>query len=80
VKPLLQERTKKKIQVLSGSGRDELLKVKITNLLFSKFVSGMLFPGMKVTTASTITYIHVMQIHLSNTAKLVFPTILLWRL
>lgn len=27
VKPLLQERTKKKIQVLSGSGRDELLKV-----------------------------------------------------
>jgi hypothetical protein len=29
VKPLLQERTKKKIQVLYGSGRDELLKVKI---------------------------------------------------
>ncbi|GJN40323.1 hypothetical protein PR202_gb29527 [Eleusine coracana subsp. coracana] len=27
VKPLLQERTKKKIQVLHGSGRDELLKV-----------------------------------------------------
>nr|CAB3452961.1 unnamed protein product [Digitaria exilis] len=27
VKPLLQERTKKKIQVLYGSGRDELLKV-----------------------------------------------------
>jgi hypothetical protein len=33
VKPLLQERTKKKIQVLNGSGRDELLKVNITNLL-----------------------------------------------
>lgn len=27
VKPLLQERTRKKIQVLSGSGRDELLKI-----------------------------------------------------
>ncbi|GMH05223.1 hypothetical protein Nepgr_007063 [Nepenthes gracilis] len=27
VKPLLQERTRKKIQVLSGSGKDELLKV-----------------------------------------------------
>ncbi|GKV37376.1 hypothetical protein SLEP1_g45414 [Rubroshorea leprosula] len=27
VKPLLQERTKKKIQVLQGCGRDELLKV-----------------------------------------------------
>ena len=27
VKPLLQERTKKKVQVLSGCGRDELLKV-----------------------------------------------------
>jgi hypothetical protein len=33
VKPLLHERTKKKIQVLNGSVRDELLKVKITNLL-----------------------------------------------
>ena len=29
VKPLLQERTRKKIQVLSGSGRDELLKVSL---------------------------------------------------
>ncbi|KAJ0045732.1 hypothetical protein Pint_03812 [Pistacia integerrima] len=28
VKPLLQERTKKKIQVLQGNGRDELLKVR----------------------------------------------------
>ncbi|CAA2986853.1 Hypothetical predicted protein [Olea europaea subsp. europaea] len=27
VKPLLQERTRKKVQVLSGSGRDELLKI-----------------------------------------------------
>ncbi|KAL5974350.1 hypothetical protein ACLOJK_031014 [Asimina triloba] len=27
VKPLLQERTRKKVQVLQGSGRDELLKV-----------------------------------------------------
>lgn len=27
VKPLLQERTKKKVQVLSGCGRDELLKI-----------------------------------------------------
>ncbi|KAH9749963.1 CRAL-TRIO domain-containing protein [Citrus sinensis] len=27
VKPLLQERTRKKIQVLQGSGRDELLKI-----------------------------------------------------
>ncbi|KAL3508350.1 hypothetical protein ACH5RR_027751 [Cinchona calisaya] len=27
VRPLLQERTRKKIQVLSGSGRDELLKI-----------------------------------------------------
>ncbi|PHU12909.1 hypothetical protein BC332_19839 [Capsicum chinense] len=27
VRPLLQERTKKKIQVLSGSGKDELLKI-----------------------------------------------------
>ncbi|KAJ1278401.1 hypothetical protein BS78_04G076800 [Paspalum vaginatum] len=27
VKPLLQERTKKKVKVLSGSGRDELLKI-----------------------------------------------------
>ncbi|XP_051133990.1 phosphatidylinositol/phosphatidylcholine transfer protein SFH2-like [Andrographis paniculata] len=27
VRPLLQERTKKKVQVLSGSGRDELLKI-----------------------------------------------------
>lgn len=27
VKPLLQERTRKKIQVLSGNGRDELLKI-----------------------------------------------------
>ena len=27
VKPLLQERTKRKIQVLEGCGRDELLKV-----------------------------------------------------
>lgn len=29
VKPLLQERTKKKIKVLYGPGRDELLKVYI---------------------------------------------------
>lgn len=28
VRPLLQERTRKKIQVLSGSGREELLKVR----------------------------------------------------
>lgn len=28
VKPLLQERTKRKIQVLQGNGRDELLKVR----------------------------------------------------
>ena len=27
IKPLLQERTKKKIQVLKGCGKDELLKV-----------------------------------------------------
>jgi len=27
VKPLLQERTRKKVHVLSGCGRDELLKV-----------------------------------------------------
>ncbi|KAJ0017638.1 hypothetical protein Pint_09406 [Pistacia integerrima] len=27
VKPLLQERTRRKVQVLSGSGRDELLKI-----------------------------------------------------
>ncbi|MBA0580413.1 hypothetical protein Gorai_022632, partial [Gossypium raimondii] len=27
VKPLLQERTKRKIQVLQGSGKDELLKI-----------------------------------------------------
>jgi transcriptional regulator of met regulon len=27
VKPLLQERTKRKIRVLEGCGRDELLKV-----------------------------------------------------
>lgn len=27
VKPLLQERTRKKVQVLPGCGRDELLKV-----------------------------------------------------
>ena len=27
MKPLLQERTKKKVKVLSGCGRDELLKV-----------------------------------------------------
>ncbi|GFP95026.1 phosphatidylinositol/phosphatidylcholine transfer protein sfh2 [Phtheirospermum japonicum] len=27
VKPLLQERTRKKVQVLSGSGKDELLKI-----------------------------------------------------
>jgi hypothetical protein len=45
VKPLLQERTKKKIKVLSGPGRDELLKVNIRNLsrLFqiSSFASGI---------------------------------------
>lgn len=29
VKPLLQERTRKKIQVLQGCGRDELLKVSM---------------------------------------------------
>lgn len=29
VKPLLQERTRKKVQVLQGSGRDELLKVRV---------------------------------------------------
>ena len=29
VKPLLQERTRKKVHVLSGCGRDELLKVCI---------------------------------------------------
>lgn len=31
IKPLLQERTKKKIQVLKGCGKDELLKVKQFN-------------------------------------------------
>jgi hypothetical protein len=34
VKPLLQERTKRKIKVLYGSGRDELLKVNIINLFY----------------------------------------------
>lgn len=28
VKPMLQERTKRKVQVLRGNGRDELLQVK----------------------------------------------------
>jgi hypothetical protein len=47
VKPLLQERTKKKIQVLYGSGRDELLKVKILNMSL-KFGSDISFSVMKV--------------------------------
>lgn len=33
VKPLLQERTRRKIQVLQGSGKEELLKVNI-NIIF----------------------------------------------
>jgi len=32
VKPLLQERTRRKIQVLQGCGRDELLKVSIVSI------------------------------------------------
>ncbi|XP_034220355.1 SEC14 cytosolic factor-like isoform X3 [Prunus dulcis] len=34
VKPLLQERTRRKIQVLQGCGRDELLKVKLCAVSF----------------------------------------------
>jgi hypothetical protein len=30
VKPLLQERTRKKVKVLSGNGREELLQVNFT--------------------------------------------------
>ncbi|KAJ9690018.1 hypothetical protein PVL29_012601 [Vitis rotundifolia] len=41
VKPLLQERTRKKIQVLPGCGRDELLKV---TLLIKKCIAN--FSGM----------------------------------
>jgi hypothetical protein len=47
VKPLLQERTKKKIQVLYGSGRDELLKVKILNMSL-QFGSDISFSVIKV--------------------------------
>lgn len=35
VRPLLQERTRKKVQVLSGSGKDELLKVNPIYFSFS---------------------------------------------
>lgn len=41
VKPLLQERTKRKIQVLQGSGKDELLKVR-KPLLAKTFCSFLL--------------------------------------
>lgn len=34
VKPLLQERTKRKVQVLRGNGRDELLQVRFDSDTF----------------------------------------------
>lgn len=37
VKPLLQERTRRKIQVLQGCGRDELLKVSMVSVCIQKF-------------------------------------------
>jgi len=42
VKPLLQERTKKKVKVLSGCGRDELLKVHSWKMFFPPV--GCFFP------------------------------------
>lgn len=38
VRPLLQERTRKKIQVLQGCGKDDLLKVNIFNWLWNKCI------------------------------------------
>lgn len=45
VKPLLHERTKLKVQVLQGCGRDELLKVNAVFQLIQKMIWFSLFIG-----------------------------------